>query len=407
MTGLSPRRAWLLCGLLFAATALSFLDRQVLSVLAPRITSEFGMTNAVYSRVVFAFVLSYTVMFTLGGRLMDALGTRVGLAIAVAVWSVASGLHALAAGAVTLAVARFLLGVGEGACFPAVTKGAVEWIPLEQRALAVGIANGGSAFGAVLAPPVTAWVAGTFGWRSAFVCTALAGLLWLAAWMSAFRGLPPAVAKAPAGARVSMRGLLARPEVRRLLAARFFVDPVFYFYMFWIPQYLSRERGMSLADIGSLTWIPFFALGITNIAAGGWSDALVKRGWTPRRARLGLMLVAALLTPASGLAALAGTPARAIGLMSVLMLAHGVWIANFITLIGDTVAPGEVGTAVGLSGTCGGVAGMLSNLVVGPVVDHYSFTPVFLVSAVLYPVAWLILAARGRRRVAALAGGLA
>jgi ACS family hexuronate transporter-like MFS transporter len=393
MTSIPLRRAWLLCGLMFCATALSFLDRQVLSVLAPRITSEFAMTNTEYSRVVFAFVLSYTVMFSLGGRLMDAVGTRLGLAVSVLVWSLASALHALASGAWMLGVSRFLLGAGEGACFPAVTKGAIEWMPKERRAMAVGIANGGSAFGAVLAPPLTAWVAGSFGWRSAFLGTAILGALWLVAWMTAFRDVSPA-ADPPAAQRKaasSMGSLLRRPEVRRLMIARFFFDPVFYFYMFWIPQYLSRERGMSLADIGALTWIPFFALGVTNIAAGGFSDALVRRGWAPRRARLALMLAAAILTPASWLANTAATPTLAIGLMSVLMMAHGVWIANFITLIGDTVAPAEVATAVGLTGTCGGAAGMLSNLVVGPVIDGFGFAPAFFVSALLYPAAWLIL----------------
>ena len=359
------------------------------------------MTNAVYSRVVFAFVLSYTVMFSLGGRLLDAIGTRLGLAISVLIWSAASGMHALAAGAVGLGAARFFLGVGEGACFPAVTKGAVEWMPAAQRALAVGIANGGSAFGAVLAPPLTAWVATSFGWRSAFMCTALLGFLWLAAWLTACRGLPAHITSTKT--RVSLFSLVKRPEMRRLLIARFFFDPVFYFYMFWIPQYLSRERGMSLATIGALTWIPFFALGITNIAAGRISDLLVARGWAPRDARLRLMLFAAMLTPASGLAALAGTPALAITLMSVLMFAHGIWIANFITLIADTVAPAEVGTAVGLTGTFGGVAGMLSNLAVGPIVDQYSFTPVFLASALLYPIAWLVLTSRPRIVQAGLA----
>ena len=362
------------------------------------------MTNTAYSRVVFAFVLAYTMTFTLGGRLMDVLGTRTGLLLAVAVWSPASGLHAIAGGVLSLGIARFLLGIGEGGCFPAVTKGAVEWMPPERRALAIGIANGGSAFGAMLAPPVTAFVAGAFGWRSAFLCTALAGGLWLIAWWCAFRAVPRE--SQPVLARASVAGLLRRPEVRRLMAARFFFDPVFYFYMFWIPQYLSRERGMSLAQIGSLTWIPFFALGVSNIAAGRWSDWLVARGWPPRRARLGPMLLAALLTPASALAAFAGKPELAIALMSLLMLAHGVWIASYITLVGDTVARHEVATAVGLTGTCGGVAGMLSNLIVGPVVDHYSFTPVFLASAVLYPVAWLILATRSERAAAAVPGAL-
>jgi ACS family hexuronate transporter-like MFS transporter len=167
--------------------------------------------------------------------------------------------------------------------------------------------------------------------------------------------------------------------------------------MFWIPQYLSRERGLSLTEIGNLTWIPFFALGVTNIAAGRVSDILVRRGWEPRRARMSPMLAAALLTPASWLASTAGTAGSAIALMSVLMLAHGVWIANYITLIGDTVAPAEVGTAVGLTGTSGGIAGMISSLMIGPAVDAAGFAPVFLVSALLYPVAWLIMASGQRR----------
>jgi MFS transporter, ACS family, hexuronate transporter len=389
-------RGWILCTLLFFATALSFLDRQVLSVLAPELTREFGMSNAVYSRVVFAFVLSYTVMFTVGGRLMDALGTRAGLALSVGIWSLASAAHAFANGPWMLGASRFLLGVGEGACFPAATKGAVEWMRPEQRALAVGFANGGSAFGAVLAPPLTVWWTAIFGWRGAFIATALLGLIWLIAWQWAFRGLPRTVTDPSPKRRAGFRSLLRRAEVRRLMTARFFFDPVFYFYMFWIPQYLARERGLSLAEIGSLTWIPFFALGITNIAAGRVSDGLVRRGWAPRRARMALMLGAALLTPASALASLAGSAGAAIALMSVLMLAHGIWIANFITLIGDIVAPEQVGTAVGLTGTSGGIAGMLSNLIVGPVVDQAGFTPIFLFSALLYPAAWLILAALRR-----------
>lgn len=404
---MSPRRAWILVTLLFCSTALSFLDRQVLSVLAPELMSEFGMSNAAYSRVVFAFVLSYTVMFALGGRLTDTLGTRLGLALAVGVWSLASMAHALARGPWTLGISRFFLGVGEGPCFPAATKGALEWMPLEKRALAVGFANGGSAFGAVLAPPLTVWWAGLFGWRGAFIATAVLGLLWLAAWQLAFRGLPSEVASAPRQASPGFKAVLARPDVRRFMLARFFFDPVFYFYMFWIPQYLSRERGLSLLEIGNLAWIPFFALGVTNIAAGRVSDILVKRGYTPRRARMALMLAAALLTPASWFASTAGSAEAAIALMSVLMFAHGIWIANYMTLIGDTVDSAEVGTAVGLTGACGGIAGMLSSLLIGPVVDRVGFAPVFLASALLYPSAWLILAVGRRAATPVTAKGLA
>jgi ACS family hexuronate transporter-like MFS transporter len=225
-------------------------------------------------------------------------------------------------------------------------------------------------------------------------------VVWLVTWQLAFRGLPgAAAARTPAAPASSWGTLLARPEVRCLLAARFFFDPVFYFYMFWIPQYLSRERGMSLTAIGALIWIPFVFLETANVAAGQASDLCVARGWPRRRARMTLMLVAALLTPASFFVALAGTPAFAIGLMCVLMFAHGIWITNFMALIGDTVESRDVATTVGLTGFCGGLAGMASNLVIGPVVDNFSFTPIFLASAVVYPIAWLIL--RSGRKVPA------
>lgn len=393
---ISPLRAWLLCLLLFFAAALCFLDRQVLSVLAPTITKEFGMSNTAYSRGVFAFVASYTLMLALGGRVMDALGTRRGLTLAVGFWSLASAAHAFVAGPLSLGLARFLLGVGEGPAIPGAIKGAVEWMDARRRGLAIGLASSGAAVGSVLAPPLTAWAAQHLGWRGAFAATAALGAIWLVAWLLAFRGLPAAATTPAADAPPASpwRTLLARVEVRRLLAARFCFDPVFYFYMFWIPQYLSKERGMSLAAIGALTWIPFVFLEIANLGAGHLSDHLVARGRPRRAARMNLMLIAALLTPASFLSALAGTPAVAIALMAVLMFAHGIWITNFMALIGDTVESRDVATTVGLTGTCGGIAGMLSNLVIGPVVDRFSFTPIFLASAVVYPLAWLILSGR-------------
>jgi ACS family hexuronate transporter-like MFS transporter len=389
-----------LCFLLFLSAALCFLDRQVLSVLAPTITAEFGMSNTAYSRVVFAFVAAYTLMLAVGGRLMDVLGTRRGLGLAVAFWSLASAAHALVVGPISLAVARFFLGVGEGPAIPAAIKGAVEWMDVRHRGIAVGLVSSGAALGSVLAPPLTAAAAGALGWRGAFAATAVLGAAWLVAWHLATRSLsrsvPSSAAASPAPATTrpaspSVRALLQRPAVRRLLAARFCFDPVFYFYMFWIPQYLHRERGLSVAAIGALMWIPFVFLEVANIGAGQLSDQLVRRGWDRRRARLSLMLIAALLTPASFAASLAGTAPAAIALMCVLMFAHGIWITNFMTLVGETVAPHEIATTVGLTGMCGGIAGMLSNLVIGPVVDAQGFAPIFLASAVVYPLAWLIL----------------
>jgi ACS family hexuronate transporter-like MFS transporter len=397
---LSPARSWFLCTLLFLSAALCFLDRQVLSVLAPQIIAEFGMSNTGYSRVVFAFVLSYTVMLVLGGRVLDGLGTRRGLALAVGFWSLASAAHAFVTGPLTLGVARFFLGAGEGPAIPGAIKGAVEWMDPKRRGLAIGLVTSGASLGSLIAPPLTVWTASHVGWRGAFAATAALGAIWLIAWLLAFRGLPSTTTAAPAADRPAStwRSLLGRREVRRLLAARFCFDPVFYFYMFWIPQYLSRERGMSLPEIGALIWIPFVALEIANLVAGQASDMCVARGWSRPRARMTLMLIAALLTPASFCVALVGSTTFAIALMAVLMFAHGIWITNFMTLIGDTVESRDVATTVGLTGFCGGIAGMLSNLVIGPVVDNFSFTPIFLASAVVYPLAWLILSGRSPLR---------
>ncbi|MBI5684014.1 MAG: MFS transporter [Verrucomicrobia bacterium] len=394
-----PKNAWTLCWLMFFATALSFLDRQVLSVLAPSLMKELGMDNTDYARVVAAFTFSYMIMFTAGGWLVDRLGTRWGLALCIAVWSAASGAHGFAMSALGLGVARLFLGLGEGGCFPASTKGACEWFPAAKRALAIGVANGGSAFGAVLAPPLTAWLAIRFGWRGAFFATGLMGLAWLVAWLFVARSTSaPATGATPTqpAAKVPWRALLSDRRVWRILAGRFFFDPVFYFYMFWIPKYLSDERGFSLKEIGDYTWIPFLALGISNIASGQLSDLLVRRGWSPRKTRAWLLVIAALVTPVSGCVIFAPSAAWAIGLMAVLMAAHGLWICNFLAHISDQFPSSVIATVVGLSGTVGGIAATIANLSTGPVVDAYGFTPIFICTGVLYPLAAAILLV-GRR----------
>ena len=389
---------WGLCWLLFAATALSFLDRQVLSVLAPVITSELGLSNELYSRVVFGFQASYTVMFTVGGWLADMLGTRIGMALFLAVWSVASAAHALTRGAGGLAAARFFLGLGEGGCFPAAAKGVTEWFPADRRALAMGVATGGSALGAVIAPPLTALAAAKFGWRGTFVGTGLLGFIWLLVWLAVSRADAPK-SEAARSCSTPIREWLAQPAVRWILLARFLFDPVFYFYMFWIPQYLSRERHMTVEQIGGRLWIPFLVLGFSQILGGRVSDILVRKGWAPVRARSLVLGIAALLTPASWFAGLSPHPDVVIALICVLMFAHGFWITNFLGLLGDMFPKNAIGTITGLTGTAGGIGGMLSTLLIGAVVDRFSFLPVFVISGFLYPLAFGVLLLATRRKV--------
>jgi ACS family hexuronate transporter-like MFS transporter len=386
MTRPAARFPWFTIGMLFVATALSFLDRQVLSTLAPRIIAEFGITNATYSRVVFAFQLSYTVMSALGGLMIDRLGVKRGLAISVAVWSAASTAHAFARNVVWLGLARFVLGFGEGACFPAATRGAVEYAPSRYRSFATGIAIGGSALGAVIAPPLTVLLAVRYGWRGAFLFTGFIGLLWLTLWVAGVQRDQPAKTVR----QISYRELLGNKSLLWILAARFVFDPVFYFYMFWIPQFLSKERGLSLEAIGNLFWIPFLTLGISQIFSGSLTDKMIARGRSAVSAKSLMLLLSAAITPVSWVAGLASDKGWAIACMGLLLFAHGVWITNYLSLVADLFPVQQTATVVGLTGMAGGIAGMISTLVIGPVADRFSFAPVFLVSGIVYPLAWLL-----------------
>ncbi|MCP5117297.1 MAG: MFS transporter, partial [bacterium] len=258
--------------------------------------------------------------------------------------------------------------------------------------------TGGSAAGAVLAPPLIVWTNALVGWRGAFLVTGVLGALWVAAWFLSYRR-PGGNAPEPveASVPVPLRSLLRRKEIWGMVAARFLFDPVFYFYMFWIPQYLSQERGASLETIGNLAWIPFLTLGVSSIIAGGVSDALVRRGWSVNRTRKTVMGAAALLTPVSMLCVFVDSIEAAVLLMSTLMFAHGFWMTNFQTMFGDLLPSGAVATAVGLTGTAGGIGGALAGLLVGRVVEAYSFTPAFIACGLVYPVALAVILFTVRR----------
>ncbi|WP_263409005.1 MFS transporter [Terriglobus tenax] len=378
---------WFTIGLLFTATALSFLDRQVLSILAPRILSEFDITNTSYSHVLFAFQLSYTIMSALGGYMIDRIGVKKGLAISLALWSAASAAHAWVRGVAGLSAARFVLGIGEGACFPAATRGAASYAPASSRSLATGIAIGGSALGAVIAPPLTVLLAARYGWRGAFLATGIVGGLWCVLWMAGVRSTPRTAALSQS---VRYVDLLRNRRLQWVLAARFVFDPVFYFYMFWIPQFLSRERGLSLDSIGKLFWIPFLTLGISQVFSGSVTDWFVGRRGTPVKVKTRMLLLAAALTPVSLVAGTSTNIGLAIFYMSVLLFAHGIWITNYLSLVADIFPAERNASVVGLTGMVGGFAGMLSTLVIGPTVDRYTFLPVFIVSGFIYPAAYLL-----------------
>jgi ACS family hexuronate transporter-like MFS transporter len=372
------------------------------------------MSNVEYSHVTTAFLFSYAVMFLVGGRLMDVLGTRLGMALSVGLWSGASAVHALVQSAFQLGFCRFLLGMGEGGCFPGAAKGVAEWFPQRERALAMGVAIGGASLGAVVAPPLTVWLAGAAGWRGVFVVTGLIGAGWVVGWWLLSRGLArvPAAAessqsKAPEKSdvvvsreeRPALLTLLGRGDVWGLALIRFIVDPVFYFYMFWIPKYLNTERGVSLEQIGELTWIPFLALGFSNVAGGWASDRMIRRGLPALTARRIIMAAAAALTLASSLAGRMQTVPMALTMMSLLMLAHGFWVTNYVTIISERFPQGAVGTVMGFAGAVGAVGGMVANTAIGSVVGGFSYGPVWLASGFMYPLAFVVLLLTIGRRI--------
>lgn len=389
---------WLIVFLLFIATGLSFLDRQVLSIAIIKIQKELAITNVQYGMINTSFLISYALMFTLGGRLIDRVGGKTGLAVAVGLWSVASSLHGIMTNVSQLLAFRFLLGMGEGGCFPGAAKTVYEWFDKKERALANGIAIGGSAIGAVIAPPLTIWISANYGWRGSFVVPGLIGMVWVVVWLlvpwksamaSAAPGQNEAVSKKIKP--ITFTNLLKFRATWVFIIIRFLLDPVFYFLMFWIPKYLSEVRHVSFERIGSLFWIPFLALGIANILGGWFSDTLIKHQFSVNKARKIVMGIAAFLTLSAPLIEWTSSVEVAISLMSLFMFAHGFWITNYITSISDMFGERATSTVVGLSGTAGAVAGLLLNPLMGLIIQNYSYRPLWIASGLLYPVAFLVL----------------
>jgi ACS family hexuronate transporter-like MFS transporter len=404
-----PNLRWTVAGLLLCSSVINYLDRQTLSVLASTIQRDLGITTAQYAQVNSAFLLSYTVMYAVGGRLIDVMGTRRGLTVFVAGWSIADMLNALARTAGQLTAFRFLLGVTEAANIPAGVKAVTEWFPVRERALAVGVFNAGTAIGAAVAVPVVTSLTLSFGWRSAFVGTGLLGLLWVVVWVNFYRlpadhpRLSPAERalilgdgqpRAPSPARVPLGQLLRLPATWGCVVARALTDPISYFFIFWIPKYLQDERGFALADLRVSAWIPYLALALGNLAAGAIPRALVARRWSLDRARKGTMLVMSLAVPLLCLILTrAAGPAVAVAALAAWMFAHGAW--GNVILPAEVFPPRAVGTVTGLGGAMGALVGAASQPVIGKVVAAVSFAPVFTACAGAYLVglalvAWLI-----------------
>lgn len=376
----------------FLATVINYLDRQALSVMAPVLLEKFHISATGYSHIVFAFMLAYTLMNGISGRILDWLGTKAGYALTIAFWSGAEVLHAFSAGALSLGIFRFLLGIGEAGNYPAGVKLIGEWFPPEERSLASGVFNSGASIGSILAPPLVALMVLNTGWRMALVLVGLLGFAWLTGWMFLYRQ-PPALggARGKREERGPLRNLLGSKFLWQFTLSKVFSDPVWYFYTFWFPQYLKVAHGFSLVRIGEVAWIPFFTAAIGNLAGGAVFSALLPRiRSTGRARRLAVLLFSALMAVVIFIAEMR-TAAECVALISIATFGYSGALANLLAIPGDVFPKGTLASVWGLASTGSGFGGMVFALITGWLVDRYSFQSAFVVFG-LIPLlaAWLV-----------------
>lgn len=402
-----PRLRWVIAGLLLLVTLINYMDRMTISVLVDDIQQSLHLSDKDYSEIISLFFVAYAIMYAGSGYVVDRLGSRLGMALFVCVWSVSQILHSLARGKWSFVACRFGLGLAEPGSFPAATKAIGEWFPVDQRALGVGIFNAGSSIGAAAAVPVTAFLALQYGWRAAFIFTGALGLLWMTFWLVIYdipehnrwlskseaaaitKSLPTAeiaIVKQP----VNWLGVISSRAGVMLILARFLTDPVIYFVIFWLPHYLQKERGFDLTMIKKYGWVPYMFGGVGYLFGGWLAGKLLRAGWTVSRTRKITMTIGAAFLPAAIMAPFVPSWWLAIAAMCVVVMGHSIWISNLMTLPTDLFAPREVGTAAGFSGMGGAIGGALANWFTGSIIAHFSYYPIFICAGLLHPFAILL-----------------
>jgi ACS family hexuronate transporter-like MFS transporter len=395
---------WVICGLLFLGSSINYVDRQVLGVLAPDLQRIIGWNEIQYGYIVTAFQAAYALGFLVAGGFIDRVGTRLGYAVMMTVWSLAAMAHSLANSVFGFGLARFMLGLGESGNFPAAIKTVAEWFPRKERAFATGLFNSGTNVGAIIAPLTVPWITLQFGWRWAFLATGLLGAPWLIAWLIAYRRPQehPKLSRAelayissdPAesSAKIPWARLLPHRQTWAFLLGKFMTDPIWWFFLFWLPKFLNSEYGLTLDRIGPPLVVIYIFSDLGSIAGGWLSSRLIKNGWSVHRARKTTMLVCALsvipIVTAANVKSLWG----AVALISLATAAHQGWSANLFTLTSDMFPRRAVASVVGIGGFGGAVGGMLIATLTGFLLQFTgSYVPVFALAGSAYLAALLVI----------------
>jgi MFS transporter, ACS family, hexuronate transporter len=392
----SNRSLILLILLLLGSTTINFIDRQVLSVLAPVLRDEFRLSNADYAAILNAFMLTYAVALPLAGWVLDRLGVGRGLSIAVTWWSALGMLTSLARGPFSLGCFRSLLAVGEAGSWPGFAKAVAIWVPPNWRTMAIGVCNSGSSLGALLAPLMVVFFTQRYGWRSAFLVTGALGFVWVLVFQL-FRLAHPQMRAtergeaAPGPARqTSMWALLRHRQAWAVFVCRFLADPLWFFYVFWIPEFLSRERGLNLASIGAVAWIPFLVADISNFTSGWAAMMLQRSGWSVNRTRKTLMFVGAMMSPIGIAAVFVQSLFWTITFICVAIFFWMAWSITVQTLPGDFFPARTVASVYGIGGTGSTIGSVISIWLVGRILDTtHNYVVVFVFLGLLMPLAYL------------------
>jgi len=394
---------WYICTLLSFAATINYLDRQVIGILKPTLEKEFGWTDIDYSNIVFWFQTAYAAGLLIVGRVMDWLGTRKGFSLAVIFWSLAAAAHALAASISGFSAARFALGIGESGNFPASIKTVAEWFPKKERALATGIFNAGTNVGVLVAAAAVPWITINYGWKWAFILTGLVGFVWLIFWWTIYRhpdnhpnlsaeereliqSDPP-----DPPANIRWANLIPHRQTWAVAIGKFMTDPIWWVYLFWLPDFLKRNYNIDLKSVGIPLIIVYLIADVGSVAGGWLSSTLIKRGWSINRARKLTMLICALAVTPIVFAAKASNVWVAILLVGLAAAAHQGWSANIYTIASDMFPRRTIGSVIGIGGMSGAIGGMLIAKVVGYILEWTgSYVPIFIIAASAYLVALLI-----------------
>ncbi|MNK20816.1 Hexuronate transporter [compost metagenome] len=408
---------WIVLVLIFFATTINYLDRQLIGLLKPTLEAEFNWSETDFAHIVMAFTAAYAIGLMFFGRLIDRVGTKIGYSISVFVWSAAGMLHALSSSVVGFAAARIGLGLGEAGNFPAGVKAIAEWFPKKERGIATGIFNAGTSIGVVMALFIVPYILTIYGWKEVFWITGALGMVWLFFWLR-FYEIPSRQKRlhedelelikngqeneSEEGAQTKVlpwRVLMRLPQTWAFITGKLLIDPIYWFFLFWLPSYFSSTFKLDLTKPSPELMLIYLATTIGSIGGGYFSSSLIKRGWDTIKARKFALLVFALFQISIVFCQFLSNVWLAVALMSAVVAVHQAWATNMFTLASDMFPKSSVSTVVGIGGTAGAFGGILFPMLIGFLLDTYKkagsitagYNVIFLICGLTYLCAWLII----------------